>query len=161
MSFQTWIGMGNLTSDPEMKYVGQTPKTIFSIAINEKRGEKEETIFVDVECWDKVAESVAEYKRKGDQVLVQGRWKMDEWEDQDGKKKRKWYVRADQVRFVGAPRDNDDRGSRRSRDDDDRPRRSRDDRDDRPRRRDDRDEEPRRGSARDDNERERYSDLPF
>lgn len=153
MSFQTWVGLGNLTDDPEMKYVKETPKTSFSIAINEKRGEREETIFVDVECWDKLAESVAEYKRKGDPVLVQGRWKMDEWEDQEGKKRRKWYVRADTIRFVGSRADNDDR-PRRSRDDDDRGRRS-SSRDDRPRRRD-RDEE-RNGSARD----PKYDDLPF
>ena len=149
MSYQMWIGMGNLTADPEMTYVRETPKTRFSIAINSKHGEKEETLFVDVECWDKLAETVAEYMRKGREVLVQGRWKMDEFVDRDEIKRRKWYVRADTVRFVG-PRDE----PRRSRDDDERPRRSRDDdrprRDERPRR-----EEPRERSSRD------YDDLPF
>lgn len=147
MSFQTWVGLGNLTSDPEMKYVKETPKTSFSIAINEKRGDKEETLFVDVECWDKLAEIVAEYKRKGDPVLVQGRWKMDEYEDRDNNRRRKWYVRADTVRFVsgGERRDRDDeRGSRRRTRDDDRPRR------------DDRDDEDRRSRDKD-----RYADLPF
>jgi single-strand DNA-binding protein len=135
-----------------MKYVKDVPKTTFSIAINSKHGDKEEVLYVDVECWDKLADSVAEYKRKGDPVLVQGRWKMDQWEGEDGTKKRKWYVRADTVRFIGAPRDDDDRGSRR-RDDEDRPRRSsRRDDDDRPRRSSN--EKPERSSR-------EYDDLPF
>jgi len=142
LSYQIWIGMGNLTADPELKYVKDTPKTTFSIAINEKRGEREETLFVDVECWDKLADTVAEYKRKGDPVLVQGRLKMDEYEDREGTRRRKWYVRADTVRFVsgGERRDRDDeRGSRRRTREDDRPRRDED--------RDARDK--------------RYDDLPF
>lgn len=146
MSYQMWIGMGNLTGDPELKYVKETPKTTFSIAINEKRGEREETLFVDVECWDKLADTVAEYKRKGDAVLVQGRWKMDEYEDRDNNKRRKWYVRADTVRFIGAPREGS--GSRRERDDD-RPRRSESRRDD---------DRPRRDTERDPRN---YDDLPF
>ena len=145
MSYQVWVGLGNLTADPEMKYVGEHAKTTFSIAINAKYGDKEEVLYVDVECWEKLAETVAEYLRKGRQCLVQGRWKMDEFEDRDGNKRRKWYVRADTVRFVGSKPD----------DEDDRPRRRRDrDDDDRPRRRDDRDKER---SPRDD----KYDDLPF
>lgn len=146
MSYQIWIGEGNLTADPEMKYVKETPKVTFSVAINQKYGDKEETIFVDVECWDKLAETMAEYKRKGDEVLVQGRWKMDEYEDRDNNKRRKWYVRADTIRFVGGrTRDSDDDRPRRSsrRDDDDRPRRK------------SRDDEPRERSPRE------YDDLPF
>jgi single-strand DNA-binding protein len=150
MSFQTWVAIGNLTADPEMKYVGETPKCTFSIAINERRGEKEEVIFVDVECWDKLADTVAEYKRKGDAVLVQGRWKMDTWEDREsGGKRKKWYVRADQVRFIGSPRDDDREEQPRRRSS------SRDD--DRPRRSSSRRDEPR-GRERDDRE---YDDLPF
>lgn len=146
MSFQQYVAGGNLTDDPEMKYVKETPKTSFSIAINERRGQNEETIFVDVECWDKTAENVAEYKRKGDYVVIIGRWKMDQWEDREtGQKRKKWYVRADQVRFEGQKGErDDDRGSRRRDQDDERPRRSRDD---------ERDTER--------SSRGRYDDLPF
>lgn len=109
MSYQIWVGEGNLTDDPKMNYVGTSPKTTFSIAINEKRGEKEEVFYADVEAWDKNAENVAEYKRKGDAVLVQGRWKRDSWDDKEtGAKRYKYYVRADVVKFVGGPRDMDE-----------------------------------------------------
>lgn len=149
MSFQIYTAGGNLTADPKMTYVGETPKTSFSIAVNKRTREGEKTLFIDVECWDKLADSVAEHKRKGEYVVIIGEWDMDEWEDKEtGKPRRKYFVRARDVRFEG-PRS--DRGRDR---DDDRPRRSRDD--DRPRRRDDRDDERRR---RDDDE--RYGDLPF
>lgn len=144
MSFQIYVAGGNLTSDPEMKYVGENAKTRFSIAINDRRGDKEETFFVDVECWEKLAERVAEYKRKGDYVVIQGRWKMDEFVDRDNNKRRKYYVRAHDVKFEGPKAQDDDR-----RRDDDRPRRD-------DRRRDD--DRPRRDTERDPRN---YDDLPF
>lgn len=159
MSFQTFVCGGNLTADPEMKYVRETPKTSFSIAVNKRTRDGEKTLYIDVETWDKLAESVAEHKRKGDYVVVIGEWDMDEWDDQEsGKKRRKWFVRGRDVRFEGPKSggrdDRDDDRPRRSSRDDDRPRRSRDRDDDRPRRGRDDDED--RG-ARD----KRYDDLPF
>ena len=122
MSWQQIQIVGNLTDDPEMKYVGETEKTTFSVACNERYGEKEETTFFNVECWAKLAEIVAEHKRKGDQVLVIGRMKRDQWEDKETERKReKWYVRADRVVFIGGKRrdDGEERPRRRS---DDEPR---------------------------------------
>ena len=146
MSFHRTEVIGNLTDDPEMKYVGETPKTTFSVAVNEKRGERERVTYYDIECWDKLAQTVAEYMRKGRKVFVAGRMQMDQWEDNEGTKRRKWYLRADTVQFLGErPHDEDER-PRRRRQEEERPRR---------RSRDDEDEEQR------ERDRDRYSDLPF
>ncbi len=149
MSFQSVTLGGNLTRDPEMKYAGEKAVTRFSIAINKRTRDGEKTLFIDCEAWEKEAENVAEYKRKGDYVVVMGEIDIDEWEDKDtGKPRRKYYIKARRVAFEGTRRD------------------ERDDRDERPRRRDDRDERPRRRDDRDDDRRreedaKRYDDLPF
>lgn len=162
-----WVGIGNMTDDPGRRYTsGDVQITSFSIAINKPGGRDREAppLYVDVECWEKLAEQVYENGRKGRKVYVQGELIRDEWMDKDTEKKRfSWKVRAFVVRWLDAnpnrsDRDDNDRGrgrdDDRGRDRDDRGRRdtrdSRDDRgrDERPRR--DRDEEPRSRSSRDD-----------
>ena len=102
--------MGNLTRDPEVRY---TPSGIavgdLGMAVNEsyksKSGEMiESTVFVDVEVWSRQAETCAEYLHKGSPVFVEGRLKLDQWENQQGEKRSKLRVRADRVQFLGAPR---------------------------------------------------------
>lgn len=102
--------MGNLTRDPEVRY---TPSGIavgdLGLAVNEsyknKAGETvETTVFVDVEVWARQAETCAEYLGKGAPVFVEGRLKLDQWENPQGEKRSKLRVRADRVQFLGAPR---------------------------------------------------------
>lgn len=102
--------MGNLTRDPEVRY---TPSGIavgdLGLAVNEtyknKAGETiESTVFVDIEVWARQAETCAEYLGKGAPVFVEGRLKLDQWENQQGEKRSKLRVRADRVQFLGAPR---------------------------------------------------------
>jgi single-strand DNA-binding protein len=76
------------------------------LAINEKfrvtSGElKEKTIFLDVTCWRKQAESVQKYCRKGDPILIEGRLDFKEWEGKDGKKNSKLFIVASRVQFLG------------------------------------------------------------
>jgi single-strand DNA-binding protein len=114
--FQSYVLIGNLTNDPEMTYVNETAKTRFSVACNTKRGNKERVLFVDVECWAKTAEFVAENFRKGRSVVIHGAWQEDKWEDSEGIKHKKLYVNADQVNFNGprpADEDEDERPARR------------------------------------------------
>jgi len=116
--FNQFIGIGNLTADPEIKYHdGGGSKTRFAIAIN-RPGKKDEVLFLNCECWDKLAESVAEYARKGRKVLIAGELKMDSYEDRDGNKRQAWYINCREVRFLDSARteEGDDRG-RGSRDD--------------------------------------------
>jgi len=106
-AFNKVILMGNLTLEPEIRY---TPNVIavcdLNIAINTPKGKgegkKEDTVFVDVTVWDKQAENCKEYLSKGRPVMVEGRLKMDTWEDkQTGKKRSKLGVVAQSVQFIG------------------------------------------------------------
>ena len=142
-----WFGIGNLTADPEMRYTPQgTEVTNFSIAINNGRdrdGNDREPTYVDIVAWEKTAENVAEYCRKGNKVAIEGALQIDKWKDDDGNPRKKYVIRAFSVEFL-TPRPQGD---------DDRPR----DRDRSSRRADvDRDTRPTRRAPRDD-----LDDLPF
>ena len=95
-----FIGIGRLTRDPELKYTAQgDPVTNFSIAINEGA---DRVLFLDCTAWRKTAELAAEYLRKGREVCVRGRIQRQEWDDRnDGTKRYKWIIQADQVQFLG------------------------------------------------------------
>jgi single-strand DNA-binding protein len=106
-NFNRVILAGNLTRDPELRY---TPKgtaiASFGLAINRKwkseTGEsKEEVCFVDVEAWDRQAEVVAQYFKKGRPILVEGRLKFDQWEDKNTHQKQsKLKVRLESFSFI-------------------------------------------------------------
>lgn len=109
----TWIGIGNLTKDPEMRY---TPNgaavTDFSIAINNGRdketGEERDPTFVDIVAWNVLAENCAEYLRKGKKCAVTGAITIDNWTDQEGVKRRKYRIRAYSVEFLSPRQDGED-----------------------------------------------------
>jgi len=100
--------MGNLTRDPEIKY---TPKGTavagFGIAINRsytpEGGEKrEEVTFIDIECFGRLAEIMGEHFKKGKPIYVEGRLKLDQWEDKtSGKKMSKLRVVMESFEFLG------------------------------------------------------------
>ena len=109
-SFNQWIGIGNLTRDPEQRSTPNgTAVTGFGMACNRKwrdrqSGEmREEVAFVDVEAWGKLAETCTQYLHKGKLVMVEGRLKTDQWEDKNtGQKRSKLKVTALNVQFLGA-----------------------------------------------------------
>jgi len=92
-----FIGIGNLTKDPESKKLGEYFKCNFAIAINST---KDEVIFLDVESWGKTAENCQKFIKKGSQVYVEGKIKISKWEDKNGNKRQKYYINADLVRFL-------------------------------------------------------------
>lgn len=99
--------MGNVTRDPELRQVGDTQKCSFGVAINEsyvQNGERKENVtFVDVEFWGKQAEWSASDLSKGSKVSVVGALRTDSWDDAEGNKRYKTYVRG--IEYVGgAPR---------------------------------------------------------
>lgn len=108
-NFNQVILMGNLTADPELRYLQDgTAVCSLRMAINQvyttPSGEKkEEVVFVRVTVWRKQAESCAEYLKKGKPILVDGRLKLDQWTDKDGKKRSNLQVVARRVQFLGAP----------------------------------------------------------
>jgi single-strand DNA-binding protein len=113
--------MGNLTRDPELR---QTPTgqsvTSFSLALNraykDSSGEwQEATDYIDCVCWGPLAERVAQYLSKGRRCLVQGRLQSRSWE-QDGNKRSKVEVLANDVTFLDSRGGSDDSGSSYSQD---------------------------------------------
>lgn len=97
--------MGNMTRDPELRYTPSgTPVCDFGLAINRRytsQGEqREETCFVDITFWSRRAEVISEYFGKGDQILVEGRLKLDQWETPEGRRS-KLNVVGDNFEFVG------------------------------------------------------------
>jgi single-strand DNA-binding protein len=104
-NFNKVILLGNLTRDVEIKQVGATSVGKLGLAVNRKfttaGGEnREEVTFVDCEAWGKTAEIMAKYLSKGRPVFIEGRLKLDQWEDKEGKKQSKLKVVVDNFQFV-------------------------------------------------------------
>ena len=107
-NFNKVILAGNLTRDPELRY---TPKGTaiakFGLAINRvwknEAGEsKEETTFVDLDAFGRQAETLAQYMKKGSPLLVEGRLRLDQWDDkQTGQKRSKLGVVVEGFQFLG------------------------------------------------------------
>ena len=97
---------GNLTRDPQVRFfANERAVANFGIAINNRYKtadgqQKEETTFVDVEAWGRTAELVGQYLTKGRACFIEGRLKLDNWEDKDGQKRSKLKVVADNVQFL-------------------------------------------------------------
>ena len=113
-SYNKVILMGNLTRDPEMKYLPSgTAVANFGIAMSEKytdrqSGEQRENVcFVDVEAWDRQAEIVNEYLSKGSPVFLEGSLKFDSWETPEGEKRSKLRVRMFRMQLIGGRQDGD------------------------------------------------------
>lgn len=101
--------IGNLTRDPELKY---TPKGMaiaqLGLAVNRvwsnEAGEKQEEVtFIDVEMFGRKAEVAAEYLKKGRPVFIEGRLKLDSWDDKaSGQKRSKLKVVGESLEFLGS-----------------------------------------------------------
>src|SRR6202030_404574 len=93
-SFNKVILMGNLTRDPEVRYTPKgTAVAKIGLAVNHRwtneAGEKkEEVTFVDVEAWGRQAETIGQYMTKGKPILIEGRLKLDSWDDKESGQKR-------------------------------------------------------------------------
>lgn len=103
--------MGNLTRDPELRVTPKgTPICQFSLAINrqfkmESGESREEVIYVDIEAWGKQGETIAKYVTKGRPLFVEGRLRLDQWEDKNTKEKRsRMKVVLENFQFLGDSR---------------------------------------------------------
>ena len=98
--------MGNLTRDPELKQTPSSqPVAQIGIAMNRKFKDREgnmreETTFVDCEAWGRTAEVMAQYLSKGKPVFVEGRLKLDQWQDKDGGNRSKLKVVIESFQFI-------------------------------------------------------------
>lgn len=106
-NFNKVILMGNLTRDPQLRYLpSNTAVCDFGLAVNRRwRGAdgemKEETCFVDVDAFGKPGETINQYMSKGRAILVEGRLRFRQWTTEDGQKRSKLSVVAENFQFVG------------------------------------------------------------
>lgn len=104
--FNKIILIGNLTKDPEMRYLPSgTAVSNFRLAVTTKYADKEDKLFIDIAIFGKSAESVAQYLGKGSSCLVEGRLTEEKWES-NGEERRRMKVIASTVRFLGSKRGN-------------------------------------------------------
>ncbi|MCD8299395.1 MAG: single-stranded DNA-binding protein [Opitutae bacterium] len=107
-SFNKVILAGNLTRDPELRtFASGTAVTRISLAINRtylsKEGErKEEVMYVDIDAFGKQAETICKYCVKGSGLLVEGRLRLDQWDDKNsGEKRSRFIVVLEGFTFLG------------------------------------------------------------
>jgi single-strand DNA-binding protein len=122
-SYNRIILVGNLTRDPEIRYVQSgSAVTKFALAVNRRTKGGDETTYVDIVAWDsgnyKLAETCNTYLKKGMSVLVEGRLVIRSFEDKDGNKRKATEVVIDNMQMLdragagaGGPRTNGDGGS--------------------------------------------------
>ena len=101
--------IGNVTRDPEVKF---TPKgsavADLGLAVNRvytnQAGEKsEEVTYIDVELWGRLAEIAGEYAKKGRSIFIEGRLRLDSWEDkQSGQKRNRLKVVGEGLQLLGS-----------------------------------------------------------
>lgn len=88
-SYNRVILVGNLVRDPEIRYVGSgAAVTKFTLAVNRRSKQQEETDFIDIVAWDKLAETCNTYLKKGMSVLVEGRLSIRSYETKEGEKRK-------------------------------------------------------------------------
>mgnify|MGYP001272392494 CR=1 FL=1 len=117
-SYNRVLLMGNLTRDPELRQTSSNnPVANIGLAVNRsyttKSGERrEEATFIDCEAWGRTAEVMSKYLKKGRPVFVDGRLKLDEWEDREGNRRHKLKVVIEQFQFINSnPNRSDDSDS--------------------------------------------------
>ena len=100
-SFNKVILIGNMVADPEIRQTNSGMKvTSFSIAVN-RRGKDAGVDYINVVAWDKKAEFVVQFFKKGKPILVCGQLQQRTWTDKNGAKRYEYEVVADELSFVG------------------------------------------------------------
>lgn len=105
-SFNKVLLMGNLTRDVEFKQLsGGKAVANIGLAVNRRfrtqAGEnREEVTYVDCEAWGRTAEVMSQYLSKGKPVFIEGRLKLDQWEDKEGNKRSKMRVVVENFEFI-------------------------------------------------------------
>ena len=111
MADNTVTLVGNVTRDPELRFIpsGQAVAQ-FGLAVNRRWQNRqsneweEQTSFFDVKCWAQMAENVSESIQRGARVIVTGRLEQRSWETEQGDKRSKVEVVADEVEMTTRPR---------------------------------------------------------
>ena len=111
MSFNRIIIVGNLGRDPELRYTPQgTPVCTFTMATNDRRKDRngemtDQTTWFRVTLWNRQAENASQYLHKGKSVYIEGRLRVEEYTDRDGKQRYALEVTATDMQFIGSRQD--------------------------------------------------------
>jgi len=114
MSFNKIILVGNLGRDPELRYTAQgTPVCSFTMATSEKRKDRngefqEQTTWFKVTLWNRQAETASQYLQKGRPVYIEGRLRIEEYTDREGRPRTSLEVTATEMHFIGSRHDGHD-----------------------------------------------------
>lgn len=109
--FNKTILVGNITRDIELKYLPSgTAIATTSLAINRKWKDKngqqqDETCFIDIIVFGRTAEVLNQYCRKGSKILIEGRLKLDQWDDQNGGKRSKHSIVVENLTMLDTKQD--------------------------------------------------------
>jgi single-strand DNA-binding protein len=107
MSFNRIIIVGNLGREPELRYTAQgTPVCSFSLATNERRKDRngemqDHTTWFRVTLWNRMAENANQYLQKGKSVYIEGRLRVEEYTDREGKQRHSLEVFGTDMQFLG------------------------------------------------------------
>jgi single-strand DNA-binding protein len=110
-SFNKVYLMGNLTRDPEIRTTPSGLKIAkLGLAVNRRYRTrdnelKEETTFVDIDAFGQQAETMEKYCQKGSPLFVEGRLRLEQWQNASGENRSKLTVVMENFRFIGGPRD--------------------------------------------------------
>lgn len=103
MALNKWIGLGRITKDPELKTTqGGKLVTNFSIAVNRayQKGGQQEADFLNVVAWEKKADFIGKYFKKGDPIQIVGRIETRKYQDKDGYNRVAFEIIAEEASFV-------------------------------------------------------------
>lgn len=96
---------GRLTSDPELKNINGKSLVNFTLAVQET---KDKAHFLGFTAWEKIADVISKYCKKGNRILVECQAVQETWESQDGKKNSKTKFRVSKVEFLESKKDASD-----------------------------------------------------
>lgn len=110
--------MGNLTRDPELRFLpnNNMPVCNLGLAVNrtwtdrQTSEKRQETTFVDLEAFARTAEVINQYFRKGSPIFIEGRLKLDQWQDREGNNRSKLKVIVESFEFIDSRRDSNGGG---------------------------------------------------
>lgn len=111
MSFNRIILVGNLGRDPELRYTAQgTPVCTFTMATNDRRKDRngemqDQTTWFRVTLWNRQAENASQYLHKGKPVYIEGRLRVEEFTDREGRQRQSLEVTATDMQFIGSRQD--------------------------------------------------------
>jgi len=104
-TFNKVLMIGRLTNDVDLRYTPNgiavaTMRIASNREFNTTEGKKEETCFVNIIAWDKLAEACAQYLKKSMLIFVEGRLQSRVWETQDKQKRSTLEIRAENIQFL-------------------------------------------------------------